>query len=264
MKWSLAENLQEFRRIPIVQISKNPSQPRKVFNEEEISSLADSIRRYGVLTPLTVRQIRGGYELIAGERRLRASMLAGLTTVPCYIIEASNQQSSLMALVENLQRKDLDCFEEAQGLLRLTSVYGLTQQQAAEQLGKSQSAVANKLRLLRLSQDTIEAIRSASLSERHARVLLRLPTVTEQREALRTMIKRKMTVEQAESYVESLLHPAPPHPCQLPVYKDLRIFFNTVNRAVAAMQTAGLAAQIKKEQQPEQTIVTIVIPSHAQ
>ena len=141
----------EFRRISIRQIRKNPNQPRKRFDPQALQELAESIRRYGVITPLTVRETDEGYELIAGERRLRAASIAGLSAVPCYVVKASDRDSALMALLENLQRKDLDCFEEAASLQRLCRDYHMTQQEAAERVGKTQSAVANKLRLLRLS-----------------------------------------------------------------------------------------------------------------
>ena len=124
----------EFKWLPVGSIAKNPNQPRRVFDEKALLELCDSIRRYGVITPLTVRRVDGAYQLIAGERRLRASIMAGLEAVPCYIVAAEEQDSSLMALVENLQRRDLDFFEEALGLQRLTDLYGMTQQQAAEKV----------------------------------------------------------------------------------------------------------------------------------
>ena len=142
---------QEFRRIPIRQIRKNPHQPRKIFDPQALQSLADSIRQYGIITPLTVRQVGEDFELVSGERRLRAATIAGLSVVPCYIVSVDDRQSALMALLENLQRKDLDCFEEALFLRRLCSEFHMTQQEAAQRVGKTQSAVANKMRLLRLS-----------------------------------------------------------------------------------------------------------------
>lgn len=163
------------RRIRVSEIARNPNQPRKYFDPEAIAQLAESIRQYGVLNPLTVRRAPGGgYELVAGERRLRAARVAGLNDVPCLLIAADNEDSSAIALVENLQRRDLDFFEEAYGFKRLIDQYGLTQEEAARKVGKTQSAVANKLRLLRLSPQNMELIRSANLTERHARCLLRL------------------------------------------------------------------------------------------
>lgn len=194
-----------FRRIPVEQISRNPGQPRRIFDRKALEELADSIARFGVITPLTVRKSDGGYELIAGERRLRAAKLAGLTAVPCYILEADDEGSSLMALIENLQRRDLDCFEEAQSLQRLTQLYGMTQEQAAQRIGKTQSAVANKLRLLRLAPETVMIVREHGLTERHARALLRLPDDTTKLQAISLIGKLGMNTERAERYIESLL-----------------------------------------------------------
>ena len=165
----------QLRRIKTSQITRNPNQPRKYFDPEAIGQLAESIRQYGVLNPLTVRRTGDGYELIAGERRLRAAKQAGLLEVPCMVMSATEQDSSALALVENLQRRDLDFFEEAWGFKKLIDTFGLTQEEAARKVGKTQSAVANKLRLLRLSQKNMQMIREGDLTERHARALLRLP-----------------------------------------------------------------------------------------
>ena len=150
----------QLRRIRTTQISRNPYQPRKYFEPEAIRELADSIRQYGVLNPLTVRRTTDGYELIAGERRLRAARAAGLSEVPCLVMSATEEDSSAIALVENLQRRDLDFFEEAAGYRQLIDRYGLTQEEAAHKVGKTQSAVANKLRLLKLSPETMQRRRS--------------------------------------------------------------------------------------------------------
>ena len=157
--------------LPIDALRPNPNQPRIEFDE---ASLSDSIRRYGILPPLTVRRTDEGYELIAGERRLRAAKIAGLREVPCLLARSSEEESALLALIENLQRRDLHYLEEAAAIARLIATYGLSQEQAAERLGKSQSAIANKLRLLRLSPDCVRLLREHDLSERHARALLRL------------------------------------------------------------------------------------------
>ena len=150
------------RRVIYLSIDKirpNPAQPRRYFDEKSLNELSQSILRYGILQPLTVRRGAQGYELIAGERRLRAARLAGLREVPCLLARADEENSSLLALIENLQRRDLHWFEEAEALSRLISTYGLSQEQAAERLGKSQSAIANKLRLLRLSPECVELLR---------------------------------------------------------------------------------------------------------
>ena len=158
----------------IHEIHPNPVQPRKSFDDQSLEELCRSIESFGILNPLTVRLRNGKYELVAGERRLRAAKLAGLKELPCILLDVNLEDSGLIALVENLQRKDLDFLEEAEGLSRLISMFGLSQEEAARRIGKSQSAVANKLRLLKLPPDVLESLRENGLTERHGRALLRL------------------------------------------------------------------------------------------
>ncbi|MEA5039795.1 MAG: ParB/RepB/Spo0J family partition protein [Clostridiaceae bacterium] len=251
---------QDFQRIPIDRIAKNPNQPRRLFDAESLASLAESIRRYGVITPLTVRRLNGGFELVAGERRLRAARLAGLETVPCYIVEASAESSGLMALLENLQRQDLDFFEEAAFLRQLCDRFGMTQQQAAERIGRTQSAVANKLRLLRLSPETVETIRDGNLTERHARALLRLPDEERQLSAARQMVRQGMNVERGEKYIESLLTEKSKQKKQF-LIRDVRIFLNTVERAAALMRKSGTDAAVERRQEGDDLIICVRVPS---
>ena len=252
-------------------ISPNPVQPRRHFDEEALRELSDSIRSYGILNPLTVRLRCGKYELVAGERRLRAAKLAGLTEVPCILMDVNMEDAGLLALVENLQRKDLDYLEEAEGLRRLIRMFGLSQEEAARRIGKSQSAVANKLRLLKLPEDVLEALRKNGLSERHGRALLRLPDPESQRTALAAMLEQRMNVAAAEAYVEALLSPPEPEPEEPPptekkgrkktfVMKDLRLFLNTVSRSVNLMKQGGVAADMRREETEDALILTISIP----
>ena len=253
-------------------ISPNPVQPRRHFDEEALRELSDSIRSYGILNPLTVRLRCGKYELVAGERRLRAAKLAGLTEVPCLLMDVNMEDAGLLALVENLQRKDLDYLEEAEGLRRLIRMFGLSQEEAARRIGKSQSAVANKLRLLKLPEDVLEALRKNGLSERHGRALLRLPDPESQRAALAAMLEQRMNVAAAEAYVEALLSPPEPEPEKAPpapeprgrkktfVMKDLRLFLNTVSRSVDLMKQGGVAADMRREETEDALILTISIP----
>ena len=242
------------------QITVNPNQPRKLFREEELSALADSIGRYGVLQPLTVRREKGGYQLIAGERRLRAAGRAGLRRLPCYVVETDEQGSSLMALVENLQRQDLDPFEEAEGLQRLTKLYGMTQKEAAQQVGKTQPAVANKIRLLKLAQGTIQIVRKQGLTERHARALLRLEDPEEQVAAAGHIARKNLNVEQAERYIQSILDKPGPKNRPKVILRDLRLFYNSVNRAVETLKLAGLAATVEKQEEAEgKTRIVILV-----
>ena len=258
------------RRVRVSDISRNPNQPRRYFDPEAIAQLAESIRQYGVLNPLTVRRAPGGgYELVAGERRLRAARVAGLNEVPCLVIAADNQDSSAIALVENLQRRDLDFFEEAYGFRRLIDQYGLTQEEAARKVGKTQSAVANKLRLLRLSQQNMELIRSAGLTERHARCLLRLEGEEERINATKYIIENDLNVIRSEQYIEQLLRrrqdaralPAPGQPRKVVrLIKDVRFFLNTLNRAVSVMVDAGVGATVEQQENEDGLTLTINIP----
>ena len=257
------------RRIRVSDIARNPNQPRKYFDPEAIAQLAESIRQYGVLNPLTVRRSpSGGYELVAGERRLRAARVAGLNDVPCLVIAADNEDSSAIALVENLQRRDLDFFEEAYGFKRLIDQYGLTQEEAARKVGKTQSAVANKLRLLRLSQQNMELIRSAGLTERHARCLLRLDNEQDRISATNYIIEHDLNVSRSEQYIDQLLQekkeeqtPAAQQERKVVrLIKDVRFFLNTLNRAVGVMVDSGIGATVEQQESDDGLTLTINIP----
>lgn len=190
------------RYIPVGEIRPNPHQPRRHFAEDGLRELADSIRAYGILQPLTVRKMQQGYELVAGERRLRAARFAGLREVPCLVAQVGEEDSALLALIENLQRRDLDCWEEADAIARLIREYGLSQEAAAEKIGKSQSGVANKLRLLRLTESVRQLLRESGLTERHARALLRLTDEEDQRRVIRAAVEGGWNVARTEEYVE--------------------------------------------------------------
>ena len=191
--------------LPPRAIRPNPAQPRRHFDEKALSELTASIQQHGVLQPLSVRRVGGGYELIAGERRLRAAQAAGLSEIPCIVMTMDDAESGLAALIENLQRQDLDFIEEAMGISRLIQSQNLSQDQAARMLGKSQSAIANKLRLLRHSPQVLAAIKRFSLSERHARALLRLATEQQKMTAIDTIAALNMSVSRTEQYIENLL-----------------------------------------------------------
>ena len=258
------------RRIRISEIVRNPNQPRRYFDPEAIATLAESIRQYGVLNPLTVRRTgNGGYELVAGERRLRAARVAGLTDVPCLLINADGEDSSVIALVENLQRRDLDFFEEANGFKRLIEQFGLTQEEAARKVGKTQSAVANKLLLLRLSQQNMELIRCNNLTERHARALLRLNDEADRINVTNYIIEHELNVSRTEEYIDEFLkakeNPQPVVEAEsgkrvVRLFKDVRFFLNTLNRAVGVMVDAGIGATVKQQESDDGLTLTICIP----
>lgn len=252
--------------IPIIKIRPNKSQPRHVFNEDELAALSRSISENGVLQPITVRRISATeYELIAGERRLRASVLAGLKKIPCIVIKCSDKESAVFALLENLQRSDLGFFEEARGISKLIRRFGLTQEEAARKLGKSQSTIANKLRLLKLTYEEQEWILNAGLTERHARALLRIDDKDVRREALSKIISDKLNTQQTDSLVSIMLKTLEQPVIRQKgiskvVIKDVRIFVNTINKAIDTMRLAGIDAQSNKTDNESFIEYTIRIP----
>ncbi len=252
--------------IPINHIAPNPAQPRRHFEPEALRELSESIRLHGVLQPLTVQKGQYSYILVAGERRLRAAGLAGLTTVPCVILDVSAEDSALLALIENLQRSDLHYLEEAEAISKLITTYRLSQEEVAAKLGKSQSAVANKLRLLRLSDGCVSLLRQYNLTERHARALLRLADEEQRLRALRHIGEHALNVAQSEAYIESLLlaqqtTPPPRRPGY--IIKDVRLFLNSIRRSVQIMQQAGVDAQVSREEDEESITLTVHIPKAA-
>lgn len=252
--------------IPLGRIRPNPQQSRRSFDEEGLAELAASIRSCGILQPLTVRRAGEGYELVAGERRLRAARIAGLREVPCLVAQVGEEDSALLALMENLQRRDLDCWEEAQAIARLISRYGLSQEEAARRLGRAQPTVANKLRLLRLPEDVRALLRENGLTERHARALLRLQDPEVQRRAAGDMVRRGMNVAQAEAYVEKLLQSAqvtPPRGRSTYIIKDVRLFLNSVDRGLHLMRQAGVDAGWNRQDTDREILLTIRIPKRA-
>ena len=248
----------------------NPVQPRKLFDDDSLQELSQSISSYGILNPLTVRVRGGKYELVAGERRLRAAKLAGLKEVPCILLDVNMEDASLIALVENLQRRDLDFIEEANGISQLIRMFGMSQEEAARRIGKSQSAVANKLRLLKLPKDVLEALRENGLTERHGRALLRLPTADAQRQALAFIIENGLTVAATDAYIEALLAQPEEPESEKPehkrtfVMKDVRIFLNTLTRSIDLMKQGGIEAGMRREETEDSLILTISIPKSKQ
>ena len=258
--------LRGVRYVPVEDIVPGPMQPRQHFSREGLEELRDSIAQHGVLQPLTVRLKGERFELIAGERRLRAARMAGLREVPCLVMDVDMEESGIIALIENIQRRDLDFLEEAEGIRQLIRLFGLSQEQAARRLGKSQSAVANKLRILRLPRDLLERLREAGLGERHARALLRLPDEESQRAALDFILDQRMTVSAAEEYIDRLCEPDPPPPPAPPkrrsvfLMKDVRLFLNTLDHSLELMRSGGVDAQLRREDTEEALVLTVSIP----
>ena len=240
------------RYIPINDIRPNPQQPRRRFDSESLQELAASIAAYGILQPLTVRQQGAVYELVAGERRWRAARIAGLRQVPCLLARVDEEDAALLALIENLQRRDLDYMEEAAAIARLLRRYGL-----------SQSAVANKLRLLRLEEPVAEALHHYGLTERHARALLRLEDPEQRLAAVEHIGKNQLNVADAEAYIDRLVtqnKTTQPRRRSTYILKDVRLFLNSVDRGVRLMQTAGVGAKVSRRDTEDAICLTVTIP----
>lgn len=265
--------LRRIHSIPICRILPNPAQPRKYFDSGETLRLADSIRLHGILQPLCVRKpisdcniedFCGVYELISGERRLRAAKLLGLNEVPCIIIEADNLRSAELAIIENLQRKDLNIFEEASALAALINLYGLTQEEVAAKISSSQSYVANKLRLLRFDEEEQKIIIEKNLTERHARALLRIPDLKMRRAALEAVVEKGYNVADTDGFINKLLEDTERDRSKkrgrTALVKDIRIFYNTIDRAVDIMNRAGIDARMGKKDLGDVYEITVRIP----
>ena len=247
-------------------ILPNPQQPRRRMGEGELEQLANSIKQWGILQPVTVRAKMEGertlYEVIAGERRLRAGILAGLTRIPCRLIRTDSEGSAEMAIVENLQRKDLDPFEEAEAIKVLLDSYHMTQESLAQRLTVSQSYIANKLRLLSLLPEEQISILEHGLTERHARALLRIKDTEKRGTALTHIISQGYNVAKAEAYIDHLLEQPQEQNGERKVkgaIKDLRLFYNSINRALDIMRGAGMTTHCKKKVTDEGVELTILI-----
>ncbi len=244
--------------LPANEVLPNPTQPRRQFDQEALRELAASIMRYGVLQPLTVRKRGRGYELVSGERRLRAAKMAGLKTVPCVVLDVNTSESASMSLVENIHRRDLDFIEEAEAIEKLIRVFGLSQDEAARRIGRSQSAVANKLRILKLPGDMLYVIRQTGLTERHARALLRLGDNEAREKALSEIVKKRLNVAKTEEYIDSLLAGEKKKP--VIVLSDVRLFLNSVPRGMDVMKRSGIAAESSRKETEKDIVLTIRIP----
>ena len=249
--------------IPNEKIFPNPNQPRRVFDQGELVNLAISIRMNGILQPITVRETEKGYELVSGERRLRASRLAGMVVVPCIVVDVNELKSAIFSLIENLQRQNLGYFEEALAIERLMDEFGLSQDEAARRLGKAPSTVSNKLRLLSLPKEAQKMLTENSLSERHARALLKLgeediiPT-------LGKVVSKKLNVSQTEKLVEDILtEKNAPRRTTKRMFSDVRIFLNTINNAFETMKSAGIAADLSNRETNDFYVYEIRIPKCA-
>ncbi len=242
--------------LPARAIRPNPAQPRKIFDQQALEELADSIRQHGILQPLSVRRVGTSYELIAGERRLRAAQIAGLGEIPCIVMNMDEKESGMAAMIENLQRQDLDFIEEARGISYLLEKWGISQDQVARILGKSQSAVANKLRLLKHSPQVLEALRSKGLTERHARALLKLPTDAQKLTVIDTVAQLGFSVTRTEQYIDSLLAEKEPKERK----PNVGAFIHSLTQSLARIQLSGIPAVSERKETDSQIILTLTFP----
>ena len=257
----------QIQLIPHESIKPNPHQPRVRFDYNELEGLACSIRSNGLLQPINVRVLSdGSFELISGERRLRAARMIGMNKIPCVVMNVSDEQSALFAIIENVQRQNLDFFEEAVALERLMVDHGLSQEDIAKKLGKSPSTLSNKLRLLRLPEELRDKISYAGLTERHARALLSLPDNITRARVLDIVIERHLTVAETELLVKDVhRRRKEPKKAHVKVYKDMRIFLNTLNHAVDTIRKAGIEADTAKSETDEyfEYVIRISKPEEA-
>ncbi len=249
--------------IEIGKIMYNPNQPRQIFKQSEINNLIDSISRSGVLHPISVRKSGEKYEVIEGERRLKAAKMCEMQTIPCVVYEINDRDTAILALVEKIQRQNLTFFEESIEIEKLISDFGLTQEEAAAKLGKAQSTIANKLRLLRLSETERQLISDNSLTERHARALLKLGSMEDRMIVLENVIENKLNVEKTEDLIENYIgkskksfgqHHKPR------VIQNISLFLNNINKSIDAMQTAGINAETHKILSDEFVELRVRIP----
>ena len=268
--------------IGVDKIVPNPQQPRRVFEQAALQELAESIANHGVIQPVTLRRVGGLFELIAGERRLRATQMAGLKAIPAIVVDADDEESAVLALIENIQRENLSYMEEALGYLKLAQEYHMTQEEIAKLMGKTQSAVANKLRILRLCGETKRILAEYGLTERHARALLRLSEEEQQVQTAKLIAVKGMNVRETEEYIENLLikqQKVLPERC-LPLsgtvkeevknrltrprikrfIRDIRLFTNTVNRAALYMKEAGVPVQVAENKNEGYYEMVIRVP----
>ena len=253
----------DVRLLPIDEIVPNPFQPRKKFNEAALADLAASIGEFGIIQPLVVRQLETGFELVAGERRLRASKLAGLKEVPVVIKMLTDKETAEIAMIENLQREDLHFMEEAAGFAQLLENFGFTQEELAGRMSKSQSTIANKLRLLKLSETVRQRIFADKITERHARALLRLPSEDLQLQALQIMADKSLNVRETEVLIQKMLDEAAKGKKKKKVIglvRDIRIFINTIDQMASQMKKSGFKVKVQQEQSEDSITIKMVIP----
>lgn len=250
--------------IEIALLVPNKSQPRREFSGEALKSLSESIRENGIIQPICVRRMGALYEIISGERRCRAAKLAGLTQVPCIVMEVGDEQAAVLALIENIQRKDLSYFEEAAAIEKLIKVYGLTQEEAAVRLGKAQSTIANKLRLLRFTDAERRILLTGSLSERQARAIVRIADDETRRAVIDRVVRARLNLDQTEALVEQTLaeidKPAPRKKPTFIISPHSRLYINSLNALLKRIKSDNIPCEMSTEKSDDYFEYTIRFP----
>lgn len=244
-----------YKNIYIDKIIPNSNQPRTVFDDEKIEELAVSIKHNGLLQPIIVRKYEGNYQIIAGERRYRACKLAGIKEVPCLITKYDDQQVDTLAIIENIQREDLSVIEEAKAYQTLMQIYQYNQTELAEKVGKKQSTIANKLRLLKLSKPVQDALSTNRITERHGRAMLGLED-SKQEEVLQKVVNSSLTVKQTEQYIEKEKKPKKTNKS---ISQNVKIAVNTIKQATKMIEKTGITLEEKYEDREDEFIITIKV-----
>jgi ParB family chromosome partitioning protein len=260
------EEQEEVKQIPVDTIQPSPYQPRAIFDDERIDELCQTIRIHGVIQPVVVRRIKNGYELIAGERRWRAVKKLGMGTIPAIVREMSDAQAASASLIENLQREGLTAIEEAMAYQKLIELHGLTQESLAQRLGKGQSTIANKLRLLQLPEQVKDALLKRKVTERHARALLALRDEGMQVRLLQEIIEKEWNVKQTEERVKKLLEKEnpPKKPRKRAVSRDVRIALNTIRQSLDMVKQTGMTVLADENDTEHYYELVIRIPKGGQ
>lgn len=261
------EDVQKIENIPVQMIKPNPYQPRKTFSQQSLEELAQSIKEFGLIQPITVRKTgANGYELIAGERRLRATKLAKLEYIPAIIVSTDEKESAVLAMLENLQRENLHYMEEAAGYASLIEDHGFTQEELAQKLGKNQSTIANKLRILKLPKEVKDLIIKYNLTERHARALLRLPDKETQLKVIDRIVEKGLNVKETENLINSIIEKIQTQNIKetkkrmIRNHKDLRLFVNTIKNAVAMLKDYGVLPTLEEKDHEDRIEIIVTIP----
>ena len=247
----------KYKFIDIHKIEANGNQPRTHFENEKIQELAVSIQQNGLLQPIVVRPYHGKYQIVVGERRYRACLLAGIEEVPCLVQNYDEQQTATAAIVENIQRENLSAIEEALAYQQILDTQNITQEELAQKVGKKQSTIANKLRLLQLPMTVQEAVRRKDITERHARALLKLDTTAKQNNMLREIMDMGLNVEQTEEKIKKKIEPKKPKPKTKSISQNLKIAMNTLDQAAMMVQQAGVEITVDISETDEEVVYVI-------